>query len=214
MSPISASHKAPQARVRARWLKVLHQWHSISSALSLAGLLLFSVTGLTLNHAADIEAEPSVTTLTIALPAELRVLLAQPANQDSAMLPQPVRQWLRRTSGVDVATRAAEWSDTEIYVDVPQPGGDAWLSINRASGEVEVERTSRGWVAYLNDLHKGRNTGRAWFWFIDLFALACLIFAVTGFFLLYLHARHRPATWPMVGLGLSTPLLLVVLFIH
>ena len=214
MDPSLASHRSPHARTRTRWLKLLHQWHSISSALSLAGLLLFSVTGFTLNHAADIEATPTVTNQTLALPADLRALLGQSAESDGAVLPRPVRQWLHQVSGIDVAARAAEWSESEIYVTVPQPGGDAWLSIDRATGEVEVERTSRGWVAYLNDLHKGRNTGRAWFWFIDLFALACLIFAVTGLFLLYLHARHRPATWPMVALGLSAPLLLVVLFVH
>ena len=43
------------------WRNQLRQWHWISSAISLMGLLLFSVTGFTLNHAAQIEAEPKVT---------------------------------------------------------------------------------------------------------------------------------------------------------
>lgn len=34
----------------------LRQWHWVSSALCLAGMLLFAVTGITLNHATDIEA--------------------------------------------------------------------------------------------------------------------------------------------------------------
>ena len=58
-----------------------------------------------------------------------------------------------------VAAREAEWSGREIYVALPQPGGDAWLSIDLATGEVQYERTDRGWISYLNDLHKGRNTG-------------------------------------------------------
>ncbi|NIV36045.1 MAG: hypothetical protein GWN58_43325, partial [Anaerolineae bacterium] len=33
------------------WLGTLRQWHWISSALCLVGMLLFSVTGITLNHA-------------------------------------------------------------------------------------------------------------------------------------------------------------------
>ena len=108
----------------------------------------------------------------------------------------------------------AEWSEQEVYLSLPRPGGDAWLSIDRTTGAVEYERTSRGWIAYLNDLHKGRNAGAAWRWFIDIFAIACLVFCITGLFLLQMHARQRPSTWPYVVLGLVLPLLLALLFIH
>ena len=33
------------SRRRAYWLKTLHQWHWISSAICLLGMLLFAVTG-------------------------------------------------------------------------------------------------------------------------------------------------------------------------
>jgi uncharacterized protein len=32
--------------------------------------------------------------------------------------------------------------------------------------------------------------------------------------MLHMHACNRPATWPLVGLGLVVPLVLVILFIH
>ena len=86
--------------------------------------------------------------------------------------------------------------------------------LTAASGAVTAERTDRGWVSYLNDLHKGRNTGAIWFWFIDLFALACVIFTITGLLLLQLHARHRPSTWPLVALSLAVPVLIALAFIH
>ncbi|HSC81351.1 MAG TPA: PepSY-associated TM helix domain-containing protein, partial [Chitinolyticbacter sp.] len=74
--------------------------------------------------------------------------------------------------------------------------------------------TDRGWVAYFNDLHKGRSAGAAWAWFIDAFAVTALIFCITGLFLLHLHAGNRPLTWPLVGAGLVVPLLLALAFIH
>ena len=40
---------------RAMFLKQLHQWHWISSAICLMAMLLFSFTGLTLNNATLIE---------------------------------------------------------------------------------------------------------------------------------------------------------------
>lgn len=97
---------------------------------------------------------------------------------------------------------------------MPSPGGDAWLSIDRDSGAVEYEATTRGWVSYFNDLHKGRNAGPAWGWFLDVFAAACLVFCITGLFLLHLHARQRRMTWPLVGLGLMIPLLIALILIH
>jgi len=88
------------------------------------------------------------------------------------------------------------------------------VRIDRHTGEAEYEDTDRGWISYLNDLHKGRHTGAAWSWFIDAFALACLVFSITGLFILQMHARVRPSTWPLVGLGLVLPVLLAILFIH
>ena len=44
--------------------------------------------------------------------------------------------------------------------------------------------------------------------------MACLVFCITGLFLLYLHARQRRMTWPLVGLGLVIPVLVALVFIH
>ena len=206
---------AEQASNRAYWLKTLHQWHWISSALCLIGMLLFAFTGITLNHAADIAAQPKVQHIVRELPAELRAALTNISEEtENAPLPEPVRAWLATTLDRSLPDSAAEWSPEEVYLPLPQPGGDAWLRITRATGEVEYERTDRGWISYFNDLHKGRNTGPAWSWFLDIFAVACFVFALTGLFLLQLHGGSRPATWPVVALGVLLPLLLALLFIH
>ncbi len=202
-----------QQQSRGFWLRTLHQWHWISSAVCLIGMLLFAVTGLTLNHAAKIEAKPQVQNQQLELPA---ALLGQLGDREdgNAPIPRPARQWLDAQLGIAIGGRPAEWSPEEIYLSLPRPGGDAWLSIDRESGAVEYESTSRGAVSYLNDLHKGRNAGPAWGWFLDLFAVACLVFCITGLFLLHLHARQRRMTWPLVGLGLMIPLLIALLLIH
>lgn len=123
-------------------------------------------------------------------------------------------RWLDESLDAATAGKTAEWSADEVYLSLPRAGGDAWLSIDLASGEVEYERTDRGWISYLNDLHKGRNTGLAWSWFLDIFAVACLVFSLTGLVLLKMHADNRSATWPMVGMGVVIPVVLALLFIH
>lgn len=193
-------------------LGTIRQWHWVSSAVSLLAMLLFAFTGFTLNHAADISADIQVVTIEAELPQEL---IASLAEIQEGPLPVPLRRWLRQHHDLHFsASVTPEWSEDEIYLQIPRPGGDAWMSIDLISGELLYELTQRGAIAYLNDLHKGRNTGQAWFWFIDVFAIACVVFCVTGLILLYRQANPRPSTWPMVGLGVVVPLLLIILFVH
>ena len=209
----AAASAGADANRRAYWLKTLHRWHWISAALSLVALVLFSVTGITLNHAAQIESQPRVVNVKETLPKSLLRSL-QGERAADAPLPGNVNDWLADALDVRADGRKGEWSDGEVYVSLPRPGGDAWISIDRDSGAIEYERTDRGWIAWLNDLHKGRNAGTAWRWFIDVFAIACLVFCITGLLILKFHAANRPFTWPMVGLGVLIPFVIALLFIH
>ncbi|MES2444021.1 MAG: PepSY-associated TM helix domain-containing protein [Pseudomonadota bacterium] len=207
----------PAQKKRGRktfWLKQLHTWHWMSSAVSLIGLLLFAVTGFTLNHAGDIEAAPVTREYTAQLPAPLLPQVAPSDAPDAKKpIPAPIATFIETKLPLKAAGDA-EWTADTVYLALPRPGGDAWISIDRASGEVTGETTSRGWIAYLNDLHKGRNSGTVWKWFLDIFVGACIVFAGTGLVLLQLHSKHRRSTWPIVGLGLVIPAAIALFFIH
>ena len=198
---------------RAFWLRQMRQWHWISAAICLIGMLLFAITGITLNHASQIESKPQVTAKTAQIPADLLRQVKDEKGAAKRPLPASLRTWVAQALGLTIDGRDAEWSQ-EIYVSLPRPGGDAWLSIDLDTGEARYEITDRGWIAWLNDLHKGRHTGAAWSVFIDVFSVACIVFCLTGLVLLQLLAGQRPSTWPLVGLGLVIPLLLAIFFIH
>jgi hypothetical protein len=210
-----------EAQARARWLKAILPWHWISSALTLAGLLVFALTGITLNHAGAIESRPVVSSGEFALaPAQREALeRAAPAGAGEgnarAPLPATLASALQAELGLKAIPGAeAEWSADEVYLALPRPGGDAWLRIDRRSGQLEWEDSDRGWIAWLNDLHKGRHAGEVWSAFIDIFAAACVLAAVTGLLLLALHARRRPSTWPLVAAGFALPALLALWAAH
>jgi hypothetical protein len=202
---------------KASLLKQLYQWHWISSAICLVGILLFSATGITLNHASQIEAQPTTTRQETATPSSINLQLQQVAQQatEQKILPNNVKKWLINQQGIRLTSESQiEWSAEEVYISLPKAGGDAWARFSLADAQFEYESTSRGLVSLLNDLHKARHTGAVWQWFIDLFAVACLIFSLTGLFILQQHARRRPMVWPLVGAGLIIPALLVVFFVH
>lgn len=214
IAPNSAS-ALPGAR-RSMWLKQLHSWHWISSAICLMAMLLFSITGFTLNHASQIESKPQVSRRSATLPPLLLPLLAKQAAEHAdgnAQLAPPLAAWANDAFSIDVRDRTAEWSEEDAYVALPRPGGDAWLRIG-VDGKAEYEVTSRGAISWLNDMHKGRNTGAVWSWFIDIFAIACLLFCITGFLIMKIHAANRPSTWPIIGFGIVLPAVLALLFVH
>ena len=203
-----------RAQRRAAFMRQMVQWHWISAAICLVGMLLFAVTGITLNHAGAIEARPKTVEVEGQLPAPL-MTLAKAAQEKQGPLPDEVRAWLAKEVDAKAPKGAAvEWTDAEGYVALPRPGGDGWVTFDAETGAVTHETTDRGLLAYLNDLHKGRNTGAAWSLFLDVFAIGCVVFCVTGLVLLQLHSHARKITWPLVGAGLVIPLILVLLFIH
>lgn len=208
-----AETRADASRRRGYWLRTLYRWHWLSSAACLIALLLFAATGFTLNHASSIEARPKVAHRSATLPGPLLDRL-RAAPTARGPLPTDVAAWLASTIDVRTGSHDVERSPQEVYVALPGPGVDAGVTIALDDGAVDYESTDRGWIAYFNDLHKGRNTGPAWSWFIDVFAISCLLFASTGLCLLWLHGRSRPSTWPMVGLGLVLPLVVLLLFVH
>ncbi len=201
------------SRVRMRVYRTTHLLHWISAAVCFAALMLFTITGITLNHASAIGSQPRVTTREASLPEGLRAELAA-QTADDAPVPPGIADWIEREFDIRTGRAAAEWSDEELYLSAPGPGRDAWVSIDRESGAAKSESTDRGWISYFNDLHKGRNTGIAWTIFIDVVAAACLFFSLTGLILLQIQARQRRSTWPLVVGGTILVLGLMIFFVH
>lgn len=130
-APATRPPKAPKTALdatRSFWLKQLHQWRWISAALSLVGLLMFAVTGVILNHAAQSPVGPITIERTATLSAPL---LARPADFPAETTGPVPDGWLT----IDRAT-----GDAEGVVAVTWPeAGTSWLNaVVRYSSVVEV----------------------------------------------------------------------------
>src|SRR6185436_2868155 len=102
--------------------RTMHSWHWISAAICLAALLLFCITGITLNHASAIGAQPQVVKKNAQLPESLRPLLA--AGHEGAPLPDALADWIEDQFDLDTDRAEVEWSPEELYVSSPGPGRD------------------------------------------------------------------------------------------
>lgn len=211
-APSNASPPGIRLSRAAFWKGQLRTWHWISSAICMAGLSLFAVTGFTLNHAASIEAKPQTITRAASLSPGLLATLAKARNGEP--LSREMAAGLEKETQVSVAGRDVEVADGELTVDLAGPGVDSYLTIDLASGDANYERISRGAIAVLNDLHKGRDAGPIWGWFIDIIAIGCILFSLTGLGLLWIHARGRAWTWPLTSIGFVIPITLFLIFVH
>lgn len=192
----------------------IRQWHWISGAICLVGMMLFALTGITLNHAADIPANRAVTTAESHLPEALAEQLLA-LDEGEIQIPSELVTFMKDDKSLVVPSSiTGEWDGIEFYAAWPGPGADSWIAVDVELASLTYESVDRGWVSYFNDLHKGRNTGEVWRWFIDIFAVACIIFSVTGLQLLMRHSKTRVSTWPVTALGVLVPFVIILLFVH
>lgn len=171
----------PKHRRLPFWVRWLHIYGSM---FGLCATLLFAVTGLTLNHADWFEsAEPSVRTFDGALPAAM----LSPQVDKLA-----VAEHLRTTHALRGAVTEFAVDQEECLVVWKGPGYSADATIARTDGTYHVEEARRGWVAVLDDLHKGRDSGPAWSFVVDASAVVLTFLSLTGLWLLfYLKKRRR-----------------------
>jgi hypothetical protein len=175
-----------------RWL------HIYLSMFSMATLLFFAVTGITLNHPAWFfgGSERTVQVQGQLKPEWLKPATPQPegeGRQDAAnsVAKLDVVEHLRKTHGIRGALVEFRADERECMVTFKGPGYAADAFIDRATGRYDLTETAQGFVAIINDLHKGRDTGKVWSVLIDVSAILMTFVSLTGLVLLFYIKRRR-----------------------
>ncbi len=153
---------------------------------SFAIVFFFAVTGLTLNHPQWFAHQVR----TANVKGSLNPAWTQTAT-DADVKTLDIVEHLRNTHGIHGALADFRVDDRECDVTFKGPGYSADVFIDRASGRYELTESRMGWGAVINDLHKGRDTGAAWAWFIDVSAGLLVFVSLTGLVLIWFVHRHR-----------------------
>ena len=175
-----------------RWL------HIYLSMFSLAVVLFFSVTGITLNHpgwffsgaenSREAEGDISLEWLHLETAPE-----EAPADQARQVAKLEVVEHLRNVHSIRGALADFRVDESECVVSFKGPGYAADAFIDRESGHYRLTETYHGFVAVINDLHKGRDTGAVWSVLIDVSAVLMTFISLTGLVLVfYLKLKRIP----------------------
>ena len=162
----------------SRWL------HIYVSMTSFVIVFFFAVTGWTLNHAERFSGRDQLRKATGTLDTSL--LAGAPAQPAIAAA-------ITHGAAIHGAVTDFRVEDDSVSVTFKGPGYSADALIDRKTGKYEVTESRLGFVAVLNDLHKGRDTGAVWKSVIDVSAGVLTFISLTGLVLLYYIHKHRVA---------------------
>jgi uncharacterized protein len=203
-------------RLNIKFAKLMRWLHIYLSMFSLGVVLFFSVTGITLNHPDwffsgaesrhEAEGELSPKWLHAQAPAAVDSGAAEPERQVSKL---EIVEHLRNAHKIHGALADFRVDEGECIVSFKGPGYAADAFIERDTGHYRLTETSHGFIAMINDLHKGRDTGPVWSILIDVSAVLMTFISLTGLVLLfYLKLRRVPG----VIVALGGTILAIVLF--
>ncbi len=206
---------APGRPVRpARLGRETHRWarliHVYTSMIALVVVLFFAVTGLTLNHPDwTFGDDVDTTTVTGSFPFSTELVGSDGTVQGVDFL--SIAEYVRDDYGVVGSVDSFDVTNGEGSIAFVNPGYRADLSFDVDTGTFDLTVEQQGWVAVVNDLHKGRSTGVAWRWLIDVAAVFLIVISVTGLVMqLFLRKRRRSALL-VAGAGLAITVVMVAL---
>jgi hypothetical protein len=167
-----------------RWL------HTYVSMVGLMVVLLFSVTGITLNH-------PEWTLGSIEKRQEVKGQVPRDWVADGAEVKKlEVAEYLRKQHQLHGTVSEFRADERECSLSFKAPGYSADGFVDRQSGDYQLTIAAEGLVPVLNDLHRGRNSGKTWALLIDVCAVLLVVVSVTGVgMLLFLKRTRTSALW-------------------
>jgi uncharacterized protein len=189
--------------------------------VSFAVVLFFAATGITLNHPDWFSSQiKTVVRHGVAPHQMLGSHAAQPdgasaasPNSDSGVDKLGLVEMLRSRDGIHGAVSDFRVDDSQIEISFKAPGYSADAFIDRDSGKYDLTETRNGLVAVLNDLHKGRDSGKAWSVVIDISAGLLVLVSLTGLVLIWFMHKRRTKGLLLAAGGVIVCILMYRLFV-
>lgn len=168
--------------INKRLLTVCRAVHIYLTMLGLVVMMLFGITGYTINHEDWFGAlTPRV------VESEGQVPLPLIAQNDDLKMVEHLRETMKLRGAV---TSFADLDD-EIAVSFKEPSETWEITITKATGKLTARQELYNFTATVNNLHRGRHTGMAWRWVIDFSAVLIVLACLTGFVLWLALPRRR-----------------------
>lgn len=159
-------------------------------------VLFFSLTGITLNH-------PEWTLGGREVQTKVKGTLKPDCFVGDKVDWLRVVEQLRAEQSVRGAAGDMRVDGDEGSLTFKAPGNVSDCFFKMTSHEYEMSITSQGLVGVMNDLHRGRDSGKAWAWLIDLSGVFLTLISATGLGILFYLKKSRVAGFILAFLGIG-----------
>jgi uncharacterized protein len=184
---LTTASTKPRARVK-RLVAVSARWlHIYLSMASFTVVFFFAATGLTLNHPDFFTSAPKT--------VETHGVMAKAILADKLA----VVERFRANDHVRGAVSDFRSDDSQVSVSFRAPGYTADAFIDRETGKYDLTVVQNGFVATMNDLHKGRDATKSWSVLIDASAVLLVLVSLTGLVLIWFIYRRRMSGLLLAG---------------
>jgi hypothetical protein len=194
MSDASPRERRPRSFSLIAFYTQCRHWHGYLSAFAFLALIFFSATGILLNHPEWLSEEVSepVTITSQLPPSEIKSALASADPGAALGLLSASRMALMG------AYSSADINSGKAFLRFESVKGASDVSIDLKTGAARGRVRPADMLMVLNDLHRGKNVGTTWRWFIDIAGAIVLLLSLLGYVLFFtLRFRLR------VGLALT-----------
>ena len=166
--------------------RACREWHGYLSAFAFFALILFSATGILLNHPGLLQnASPEPFEATLSLTGSELV-----AVESAAAPAQALAAIMDSRAQLIGSFRSGEVIGDDIYVNMQGVRGRTDITGNLQTGAVTIYVERENIVGILNGLHRAEHAGYTWRLLVDLIAISFIAMALVGF-ALFLSLRFR-----------------------
>lgn len=197
--PLSSENEAKPAQRKKSFKNKLHQWlrwiHIYTSMISLLVVLFFALTGITLNH-------PEWTFGGREVQTKYQGTLKPESVVDGKVQWLAVVEQLRAEHPVRGAAADMRVDGDEGSLSFKAPGNTSDCFFNIKNREYDLSITAQGLVGVMNDLHRGRDSGSAWAWVVDVSGVFLTVISLTGLGILFYLKKSRVAGFSLAAAGI------------
>jgi hypothetical protein len=214
MTAATAEKPKPKARPRQGFdkgalFRLSRMLHAYLSAFAFLALMFFALTGLLLNHPNWIDLTQMRETSAKITLSKTELDAAAKASDPAAALAAAVAKRTKLLGGY----KSGETIDGETSLRYEGVRGytDAYVELDTGAVEITVKHANP--VATINELHRGKNTGKPWALIIDLSAILILALSLIGYILFFSLRFRLVPSLILTGVSLLVLLGVFVLFV-
>jgi uncharacterized protein len=181
----------------AEWTRWLHIYLSM---FSFAILFFFALTGLTLNHTEWFADQQKSKT------EKGSVDISWVNAADTHLVRKmEIVEYLRKEHRLKGALSDFIIDENQLTISFSGPAYSADVFVERETGSYDITIAQSGFFGLINDLHKGRDSGKGWSVLIDLSAILMILVSLTGIGMMFFLKKKRVAGFliALIGLVLS-----------